>query len=545
MQPKPPARVPLLWILLPLILGIALGRLLPIGPYYLLVVPSLTLGIFAWKASDRHPKRWARFLASSLLIAGYCYVNLADTQNKPRNNLPEREADLYVEIVRLFETYGEKQKGIGRIIATDTHLDDIQEAKIYFSLYSPPDAEFSDSIVAGSSIQVTGRLRPVSPNDTSTNSFLSYLANSDVAFQLDRGIILAVQPRANIWTNRFSAILSWANHSLSHGVDPDSPSTHAYTAMLLGMKSELNDVQKTLFLQNGALHLFAISGLHIGVIAACGHALFLLLRIPKPWIPIPNLLLIGLFVLSTGGAPSAWRALLMIACYYLCLGTKRQTASLNALVLSALICLLINPLQLFLAGFQMSYVTVLAIILYGVPLAERLNEYWNPFEHLPRKAWSFVHQSIHEIGRFLIGSFAVSLSAFLASCALSIIYFNTLPLIGILANIVLLPLASLTIISGFISLAFATIGADPIASLFNHAAQVVLWLMHAILSKLGSITGSHLVFTEPSAAILYLFLTALLIGMLWGYNRKWNIPKRYLWAFPILYPSICVIVALL
>ena len=120
MQPKPPARVPLLWILLPLIFGIALGRLLPIGPYYLLLVPSLTLGIFAWKASDRYPKRWARFLASSLLIAGYCYVNFADTQNKPRNNLPEREADLYVEIVRLFKTYGEKQKGIGRIIATDT-----------------------------------------------------------------------------------------------------------------------------------------------------------------------------------------------------------------------------------------------------------------------------------------------------------------------------------------------------------------------------------------------------------------------------------------
>ena len=57
MQPKPPARVPLLWILLPLILGIALGRLLPIGPYYLLVVPSLTLGTFAWKVSDRYPPR--------------------------------------------------------------------------------------------------------------------------------------------------------------------------------------------------------------------------------------------------------------------------------------------------------------------------------------------------------------------------------------------------------------------------------------------------------------------------------------------------------
>ena len=49
----------------------------------------------------------------------------------------------------------------------------------------------------------------------------------------------------------------------------------------LGMKSELTREQRQLFLENGAMHLFAISGLHIGVIAACGHTLFLLVRFPK------------------------------------------------------------------------------------------------------------------------------------------------------------------------------------------------------------------------------------------------------------------------
>jgi len=545
MKTKPPARVPLLWILLPLIIGIVFGRLFPFAHFYLLIGPSLILGILAWKASARQPKQWAYFVVSSLLIVGYCYTNFADKKNKPRNNFPEREANLSIEITRLFEGDESKRKGIGKIIATETHLEDIQEAKVFFSLYPPPDSEFSDSIVAGSSIQAIGRLRPISLKDASSNGFLSYLANSGVAFQFDRGIILSTQEQTNHWNSRFSSILSWANDSLNYGVDSDSPYTHAYTAMLLGIKSELDDDQKTLFLQSGALHIFAISGLHIGVIAACGHALFLLLRIPKAWIPIPNILLIGLFVLSTGGAPSAWRALLMIACLYLCSATKRQSASLNALVLSALICLLINPLQLFLAGFQMSYATVSAILLYGVPLAEQLNEHWNPFESLPRKAWALTHKSIHNAGRFLIGSFAISLSAFLASSALSIIYFNTLPLIGILANIILLPLASLVIISGFISLAFASIGLTHIVSLFNHAAQVVLWIMHALLSKLGAIKGSHLTFSEPPALILYLFLSILLVGMLLGYNRNWDLPKPYLWALPVVYSGLCITVAFL
>lgn len=545
METKAPTRVPLLWILLPLIAGIVLGRLLPIDHYFILIATCLLFGFFAWRASASEANRWACFLASSLLVAGYCYANFADAQNKPRNELPEREADLSVEIVRLFEATETKRRGMGRIIATDQHLADIQGARVYFSLYTPPDSNYNDSIVVGSLIQATGRLSPISPQAALSNGFHSYLRNSGVAFQLDRGIVHSAQAQTNRWNSRFSEIQNWGNRSLSHGVDPDSPYTNAYTAMLLGLKSELDEDQKKLFLQSGALHVFAISGLHIGVIATCGHALFLFLRIPRRWIPIPNLLLIGLFVLSTGGAPSAWRALLMIACYYLCLATKRQSASLNALALSALICLLINPLQLFLAGFQMSYATVSAILLYGVPLSDRLNKQWKPFGALPQKAWSIAHLAIHGAGRFLISSFAISLAAFLASSALSIIYFNTLSLIGILANIVLLPLASLAIISGFLSLAFATIGFAPIVSLFNHAAQVILWLMHALLGKLGSIDGSHLVFSEPPASILFVFLSVLLVAMLYGYNRNWDLPKRWLWLFPIAYPGTCIALTLL
>lgn len=193
----------------------------------------------------------------------------------------------------------------------------------------------------------------------------------------------------------------------------------------------------------------------------------------------------------------------------------------------------------------MSYATVSAILLYGVPLASRLNEYWNPFEALPRRVWSFFHRTIYTVGRFLINSFAISLSAFLASTALSIIYFNTLPLIGVLANIVLLPLASLAIISGFLSLFFATIGLAPIISLFNHAAQVVLWIMHQLLGKLGAIKGSHLEFSNPPSSILFVFLSILLIGMLYGFNRNWQFPKAWLWTIPIAYPGGCIIVTLL
>ncbi len=540
MNAESPARVPILWLLLPFCTGIAFVRLVPFDFNAIVFAIGLALGFAALFVGHRYEKLWAPSIALCLILAGYSYTSYVDRQNQPRTDLPVREVSISIEVKRLFDTDTDKIKGLGKIVATQDHLADLTEAKLYFSLNSSPESDTQYAIVPGSLIQAQGVLKPVSQQPRDNNGFNSYLQNSGMAFLLERGIIDSTLSQTENWSSRLNRILQSAKAALSYGVDPESPFTKSHTAMLLGLKGELDDDHKNAFLRSGALHLFAISGLHIGVIAACGHALFSLIRITRVWIPIPNLILVAFFVSITGGTPSAWRALLMIACYYLCLSTKRRSASLNALVLSALICLLINPLQLFLAGFQMSYATVAAILLYGVPLADRLNNRWTPFARIPRRAWSYWHSGANRVGRFFISSFAISLSAFLASSALSILYFNTLPLVGIFANILLLPLASLAIISGFISLSFATLGAWPLVSLFNHSAQVILSLMYAILESLGSLKGSHVVFDAPPSRALHLLLILLLLGMMYGYSRNWNFRKRWLWAFPFAYSTACL-----
>lgn len=534
-----PARIPLLWIFLPFSIGITSGYLTSADFSFFYYYSGLAFVLSAFFLSL---KWWTLLFSSGLFLSGFAYVTHSEQSRQIRADLPVREATATLEVSRLFESSPERVRGLATIVSIDRHLADLENAKVYLSLRPPGNEVFDQLPEIGSLISATAVFSPLH-SGARREGFSTYLRNSGVSGTFDRGFVSNITHQPSFWRQSFNHLLVAANAALSHQIDADSPSARSYRAMLLGMKNELSDRQKDLFLESGALHLFAISGLHIGVIAACGHALFLFLRIPRVWIPIPNLVVIWLFVQVTGGAPSAWRALLMIACFYLCQSSKRQSASINALVLSATICLLINPLQLFLPGFQMSYATVASILLFGVPLGNRLSRFWKPFASLPKSFWSRWQKGVDFAGRFTLNSFAISFSAFLSSSALSIIYFNTLSTIGILINLILLPLASLVIIAGFISLLFAVIGLTSAMALFNHAAILVLWLMHSVLELINRFEATHLTFANPPIPLLFALLCFLLGTLLYSYNRLERIRMGWLFAIPLLYTGACLLAA--
>ncbi len=535
-----PARVPLLWILVPLVLGFVFGRVFPSPLPLAVALSSVAIAVCSFFLDRRY---CTSFIALSVFLGGYAYTVALDREGRVPPEYPIREAYLEIDLERAFKSSYSTLNGFGTIRSTEAHLSGLVGLRVYFSL-KPDDANaIEHSFQIGARIHSTGLLSPLDSKDSSAG-FDAYLSNSGVVARFERGSIHEISP-GSLWARSISEMQQFAVRTLEQGLPIDEPETHSYKAMMLGLKSELETEQKALFLQNGALHLFAISGLHIGVIAICGHSLFQLLRIPTKWIPIPNLALIGLFVVTTGGAPSSLRALLMIACYYLCVASRRQAAPLNALILSALVCLLIDPRQLFLAGFQLSYATVAAILLYGAPLATHLQDRWSPFKQIPHQAWTLAQRTGNALIRFLLGSFAVSLAAFLASSALSIIYFNSISFIGVLANIALIPLASLAIISGFITLIVGAMGIAPLSVLFNSAAHLVLSSMHAFLAFLGKLGPGHATVSEPPAHLLLFGLSLFLAMLFYGYDKRWKIGNTRLFLLPVAFTAICLATALL
>src|SRR5258708_24176130 len=88
--------------------------------------------------------------------------------------------------------------------------------------------------------------------------------------------------------------------------------------------------------------------------------------------------------------------------------------ALAALVAAALMTLLLDPLQLFSTGFQMSYTVVIALVTMGRPLGEKWLAAWRPFALLPRADWRWYHHRVGGAGRVLLGAAAASWTAFLA-----------------------------------------------------------------------------------------------------------------------------------
>ncbi len=114
-----------------------------------------------------------------------------------------------------------------------------------------------------------------------------------------------------------------------------------------------------------------------------------------------------------------------------------------------------------------------------------------------------------------------------------------------IVNLVLLPLASLVIISGFVALLLSMLGLGPAVALFNHAALLVLSAMHGLLELFNRFEGSHLTFTNPPVTLLFILLILLLATLLYCYSRLGQIKTRWLFLFPFAYTGVCILTAFL
>lgn len=522
-------RIPLLWLLVPLMGGLVGAHSFPTGSpiAWLAAAGVLYCGAFIAKSST--PWIWQSIIVVASVCLGYGYHLHLDAQNQARLDYPPRHAALTIEIERVFSKNAQKANGIARLVNPPDHLQDLDGVKLYFSLYN--DAP-QVSIAPTSQIKALAVLERASPEGRA-NGFQSYLKNIGTWGSFTRGPILEEVSPATSRHTFLSNARDWIQNRLLHGIDPSQSYAATYVAMTLGLRSALSPEQKDVFLKSGTMHLFAISGLHIGIIAACIHALLQLTRLPLHWLAIVSLVLIALFVAITGGAASAWRALLMIACYYLCQASRLQSAPLNALALSALICLIIDPRQLFQAGFQMSYGTVSAILLYGVPLANRANNAWQPFSQLPKATWNSFHHTTAIVSRYTINLFCIGLSTSLVSGFFSIAYFNTLPVVGILINFALLPIASLAIVAGFCSLLASLLFLTPLAIVFNNAAALLLSGIERSLAQLTAERFTYLQSESANTTLLLSVTCTVVAALAWGYSSKWPVKLRYLWLPPI------------
>jgi len=216
-------------------------------------------------------------------------------------------------------------------------------------------------------------------------------------------------------------------------------------ALVLGQKKDISKDLYSDYAAAGAVHILAVSGLHVGIL----FFIFSFVLKPIRLLPYGNLLqsvLLALclwsFAFITGLSPSVTRAVTMFSFFAFANVIDRETNTTNTLFLSFFVLLLINPLWLFQVGFQLSYLAVLSILL----IQPKLRKLYRPRFYIDTLFWNIL---------------TVSIAAQFGILPLSLFYFHQFPGLFFITNIVVLPILGILLGLGVLLICLSGINLLP------------------------------------------------------------------------------------
>lgn len=346
--------------------------------------------------------------------------------------------------------------------------------------------------------------------------FSNYLKSLGVSncFIIDKNKPIINCPHNYSFTVKTAKIIFGIRDSLLNGISEGMELKYRrmLAAILFGCRQGLNYASSSQFKQSGVMHIFAISGLHVGILALTLYLLFCWVPFRTRHLIIPLFLFI--YVLTTGLQASAIRAFLMIAIWSLHRASLKSISVLNAVFLAATMVLLWNPLALLGTGFQYSFIIAGFLIISWQSIKRWLtclNEknLWNPDYG---KGLKF---RLHQVRNTSLNSFFSSFIAWSAGSGLNLIHGNLFIPGATFANFIILPFVWLLFLTAAFSLILL-----PLRHLL-HTGFILEFLLKIInsLSSAGADWGGGLYLAPPPIWMVILFFTGLL--MLVTAKKKW------------------------
>lgn len=279
------------------------------------------------------------------------------------------------------------------------------------------------------------------------------------------------------------------------------PRRQTLCALLLGDKSLAESDTMEIFRRGGCLHVFAVSGLHVGLLAGIISLLLRLLRVRPVVGRWALLVVVGAYVVITGLAAPALRAYLLLAALLFGLILRRRATLLNTWCFAALLLLLLRPSQLYQAGFQLSFAIYAAISL-GVRYGMRCERWFGPDAYLPTRLHTRADRLLIAADSTVRGVALVSLCAWLAALPLSIAHFHVVNTVSYVTNIALTPLLPPVMCCGLLALCLGWL--PIVGAAFHWLAVQSVGLLMWVVSATGAFPGAFLPAQPPAAPGDYL-----------------------------------------
>lgn len=331
---------------------------------------------------------------------------------------------------------------------------------LYLDKTTPLQLQLNDRYYTKSSLQEIQA--PKNPFQFNYKSYLKSL-NIDHCIYTDATIIKKLTSG--------KSTLKTTLHQLKNQLKKKVHSTYSQTethsiidALLLGDRLSLDQELYQNYAYAGGIHLLAVSGLHVGIIAYLFGFLLkplLLLKKGKYIRLIILVLLLWLYAIFTGNSSSVVRAVSMFTIYAFAYIINRKQKLIDIVFVSIFLLLLVRPNYLFDIGFQLSYCAILGIIIIN-PLFRKI---YSPKDYFRKLLW---------------GTLTVSIAAQVGVLPLSLYYFHYFPLLFLVTNLLVLPFLGIILCYGLIVLFLLAFNIDAVI-LYNGYNELILLLNKCII----------------------------------------------------------------
>ncbi len=262
------------------------------------------------------------------------------------------------------------------------------------------------------------------------------------------------RPRGLLWSIH-ARIKELASDALLLTPTP-LPDDHGLTAaLLLGDRSHIDRRTYRAFRRTGLLHLISLSGMHLGIFAGLVWWLGKAAGLMKPGRAIVCIIATAAFLLVVPARAPTVRAAVIVWVFCVAVLVRRRTSALNSLSLAAIILLLIQPTQVFEAGWQLSFASIAGILAMTRPVEgaiHALTRHWLERKDLKT---SLPLSTLKWVGSGAIRLFAAGVAAWLGGAGVLLYHFWTITPLTSLWTVLVFPLVVIILTAGFLKILLA------------------------------------------------------------------------------------------
>ena len=278
-------------------------------------------------------------------------------------------------------------------------------------------------------------------------------------------------------------------------------------ALIIGANSTIEPEIRDIYRDAGIFHILAVSGLHVGMVAAFTFMLLGAFKINERRAGFVTLAVLAFYCIFTGAGPATIRAVIMCSIIIIGKIMYRNSNTLNSAAFAAFLLLLNQPLLLWDVGFIYTFTAVCALSSL-TPVVQKA------FDNIAKR-----HKRLSFLGGNTLKAYCCScIATFMATMPLTAYFFFQISPIAIVVNIVLVPTVAFVVLSGFLSV-FAGLFSVTVASFFAGTAHVLIMLYEFVCTHVARLPLAAMPTGRPPVYVIIPYALFLIL-LAYLHNKK-------------------------